>query len=146
MIEPMPFTFQGIGTSLYGQTDFRPDGTFVTTEFLVLFYVPIQPLRSLRVAFDPERNSGFGPYYQSTGYRIYENCSLNLKQVLSVYGFALFGISWAVLLFLIYTPLREKIGNDLTIGVLIFSVCIPAAIPLILRARSRRKSASKIGL
>lgn len=45
----MAFTFNGIGTKFYGKRDVGPDGSYVMTEWFVLIYLPIFPLRSLRV-------------------------------------------------------------------------------------------------
>jgi len=39
----------GIGTRYYGATDHRPDGSFVTTKWLLVFWMPVWPLCSLRV-------------------------------------------------------------------------------------------------
>src|ERR1700739_1215446 len=47
------FTLQGIGTTFYGQSDFRRDGTFITTEWLVFFFVPIIPIRSMPFPVGP---------------------------------------------------------------------------------------------
>jgi len=33
----MAFSFNGVGTMFYGQRDFRLDGTYVTTEWFVVF-------------------------------------------------------------------------------------------------------------
>jgi hypothetical protein len=32
-----------------GERDFRPDGSYITTEFFILFLFPVAPLRSYRV-------------------------------------------------------------------------------------------------
>jgi hypothetical protein len=44
----MAFTFNGIGTRYYG-TRWLPDGTHITTKWIVLIYVPLIPLGSVRV-------------------------------------------------------------------------------------------------
>ena len=45
----MPFNFNGIGTDYYDEYDFRPDGSYVTTEWASLFYLPLFPIRSVRL-------------------------------------------------------------------------------------------------
>jgi len=80
----MPFTFNGIGTINYGARDFRPDGSYVTTEWVVVAYVPIAPLRSRRI-----RPAGQGVYfvvYGSSNHYILEETGINGRQVLSIYG------------------------------------------------------------
>jgi len=43
------FTFNGFGTRLYGKSDFRADGSHLTTVWVTALYWPIFPLRSLRI-------------------------------------------------------------------------------------------------
>ncbi|SRR6266851_833954 len=45
----MPYTFNGCGTHYYGKQDKANDGSYVTTEWITLVYVPLIPLRSFRV-------------------------------------------------------------------------------------------------
>lgn len=47
----MPYAFNGIGTTFYGKRDFHADGSFLTTEWVCLLYLPIFPLQSLRVRY-----------------------------------------------------------------------------------------------
>lgn len=80
----MPFTINGIGTSNYGERDFRTDGSYVTTSWFVLVFVPIFPLKSQRIL--PTGNNKFYLVYYSQPYLILEKLPLNWTQVLSVYG------------------------------------------------------------
>lgn len=45
----MPFTINGIGTKFYGNRERGNDGSYVTTEWIVFAYLPVIPIRSLRV-------------------------------------------------------------------------------------------------
>lgn len=47
----MPDTFLGIGTKEYGRRDVEPDGSYVTTKFFVIFYLPVWPLETRRVRY-----------------------------------------------------------------------------------------------
>jgi hypothetical protein len=80
----MPFTLNGIGTTLYGARDFLPNGSYVTTEWLVFIYVPVLPLKSIRILSkgDPK----FYGVYRSSTYAVLERPRLNLRQVFSIYG------------------------------------------------------------
>jgi hypothetical protein len=62
----MPFTVNGIGTTYYGRRDIGPDGSYVTTEWLVFVYVPVIPIRSYRVV--PTSESTRAVVYNSRGY------------------------------------------------------------------------------
>lgn len=46
---PGLFTFNGIGTMLYGDRDSRPDGSKISTLFLTLLYIPVLALSAYRV-------------------------------------------------------------------------------------------------
>jgi hypothetical protein len=91
----MPFTFNGIGTTIYGARDFKPDGSYITTEWLVFVYVPVIPYRSMRIL--PNGKTTNAVVYRSTGYQILQKTGINFLQVLSVYAFfAVFiGSLWA---------------------------------------------------
>ena len=45
----MAFSFYGCGTALYGERDYHADRSYITTEWVVVFKIPLFPLRSLRV-------------------------------------------------------------------------------------------------
>jgi len=45
----MAYTLYGCGTTFRANTPLLPDGTFITTKWIVLFFVPIIPLGSYRV-------------------------------------------------------------------------------------------------
>jgi hypothetical protein len=45
----MPNTINGIGTTFYGQCEFKKDRSFITTKWFVLGFFPCIPLASLRV-------------------------------------------------------------------------------------------------
>ena len=81
----MPFTFNGIGTILYGARDFRPNGSHVATEWFALIYIPVLPLKSMRII--PAGNNKSYAFYNSSRYVILEKTKLNPRQVLSVYAF-----------------------------------------------------------
>jgi len=79
----MAFTLQGIGTTFYGQRDFREDGSYITTEWVVFLFIPVIPLRSLRVW--EQDSEAIGAIYSKTNYAVLEKSLPNWKQVLCVY-------------------------------------------------------------
>ena len=93
----MPFTFNGIGTTYYGKRDIYPDSSFVTTEWLVFVYLPLLPIRSLRVL--PTGQSTHIVVYNSQGYLTHP-VPLCWPQVRNVYAVAgviiaiIFGLFW----------------------------------------------------
>ena len=61
-------------------------GCYVTTEWFVFLFVPIIPLRSLRVRYLDE-DHGYLGIRTSTRYTVYEKTLPNWKQVLCTYAF-----------------------------------------------------------
>jgi hypothetical protein len=118
-------SLNGIGTTLVGKRDFRFDDSYITTQWIILFWLPIFPLRSLRVR--PSGRSGW-----TTHYTVYDETPPNIKQVLYTYGFAGFSIAWVLsgLMWLV----AEPHANDTKI-IWIWVVCayLPALIPFFMR-------------
>ncbi len=79
----MPFNFNGIGTTYYGQRDLLEDGSFVTTEWLILIYVPIIPLGSFRIV--PSGKSSNLLVYRSNQYLV-KQVPMNWRQVRNTYS------------------------------------------------------------
>lgn len=53
----MPTTLFGCSTALYGETDRRPDGSYVATTFICVFAIPLLPLASLRIMRDKKKDN-----------------------------------------------------------------------------------------
>jgi len=104
----MAYSFEGIGTTFYGQCDWRRDGSFCTTKWVVVFWIPLFPLTSHRLRRNWRPNErGFLGY--STGYYVIENLPIDFNQVLRTYMFAIFHLAWCPLSFWIcheYLPLE----------------------------------------
>jgi hypothetical protein len=79
----MAFVIHGIGTMLYGQRDYWPDGSYITTEWFVMLWVPIIPLCSKRIS-DIKTND-FAKYDASGGFYVYETMGVDYKQAQFVY-------------------------------------------------------------
>lgn len=133
----MPYAFIGTGTTFCGKRDFEPDGSFLTTEWVVIFCVPIFPIQSFRVRYlgpAPRRVPiGFG---SSESYAVSQRTTPNRKQVLCVYGFAMFFIAWmgATFGFVVL-----NIENPYVAPYLFFLSCLlPAPVPWLLRTRANR--------
>jgi hypothetical protein len=86
----MAFIIQGFGTAFVGQRDFEADGSYITTEWVLLFCLPVIPLRSLRVK---QPIHGGNPFVLTESYLVRRQLPLHRKQVFCVYGFlALFPV------------------------------------------------------
>lgn len=53
------FTLNGFGTTFVGECDYEPDGTYITTAWIVALWIPLIPLYSARVlSVEPTMLSG----------------------------------------------------------------------------------------
>jgi hypothetical protein len=142
-------TFHGIGTMLYGQRDYWPDGSFVTTEWAVLAWIPIFPTFSKRICY--ALTSRYSPFNPRT-YYVLETTAPNVKQVLCVYGW--FGS--IIVLFVIYEKflgvLTRILGDadrvaELWLLMLAAILVLPYAMRRLAKMRKKREwERAKLGL
>jgi hypothetical protein len=79
----MPCTVNGIGTTYYGRREPGTDGSYITTEWLVFFYLPIVPIGSFRVRPIKGSQSFFGFEIDKEYYAI--RVPLHWKQIGNIY-------------------------------------------------------------
>ena len=98
-------TFNGIGTKFYGATDHGSDGSYITTNWFVFFYLPIIPLESFRVI---EEGSTNYLIYNSQEYRALK-VELHKRQIVKTYAwtYGIIGLIAAISLFTNSSP-QEK--------------------------------------
>jgi hypothetical protein len=126
----MPSNVNGFGTKYYGQRDFRSDGSYLTTNFFCLAFVPVVPLHSVRVIPDP-KNSAMP--FSKNYYAILEKRWPHPLQVLSIYLWSAAAVSMGILFLWKIEPLLKKNGVSFTQGwveVVLGTVCV--AIPIFL--------------
>jgi hypothetical protein len=90
----MAFTLNGIGTTYYGKREGSSDGSYITTEWFVFLYLPLYPIRSLRII--PRGIYKNYIFYSSEGFYSYK-VPLNIKQIRNIY-LGTYGIIGAVIL------------------------------------------------
>lgn len=56
----MPRSINGTGTMYYGSALPEPDGSYIATEWITFFWLPILPLGSKRVWYQKEKRAYFG--------------------------------------------------------------------------------------
>ncbi len=85
----MAGSFAGWGSTFYGKRDFGMDESYLTTEWVIIFGIPIYPQRSFRVSSVVDHEGGYYVFYSrsKTTYAIYEEQKPFHKQVLFVYSF-----------------------------------------------------------
>ena len=136
----MAYTIHGVGTTFYGKRDFRADGTYLTTEWAVLFHLPMLPLRSLRV-----RDLGVGRLPSEPGlapaplYRVCESTRPNWKQVVCVYGYVAFIFYWVVFFASHFEDYTRGLDDKLRATLVILGFVWPAVIPGAMRLYGRHR-------
>ena len=138
----MSWSLNGCGTKFYGQRDYRADGSYITTEWIVGFYIPLVPLRSLRVRYQgpAERRVPIG-FGSADSFAVYEKTAPDWRQVLCTYG--LIGLPVGGLIFVInigarYFPDGLE-GHPIAFGALAVVVSVPFLIPHFLRYRAKKR-------
>lgn len=128
----------GYGTVFCGKRDFRADGTYLTTEWFMLSFVPVVPLRSWRVRDGDNTHTGKLVFYSySQQYFIIEKRKLSLKQVLSVY-------MWFGAAIVVWGPIRafieEQVAPTHNLAVLLTIILFGtlALIPVLLRNNAKK--------
>jgi len=137
----MAFSFNGVGTMFYGQRDFRLDGTYVTTEWFVVFAFPVIPLRSLRVRYQgPGEHRWYLGFGSSDSYAVFEKSIPNWKQVLCTYGYVALLVGW--IYFVVSSALSiypHAIGTVSSLWIVFMACMIPVPTPWILRHYAQKK-------
>jgi hypothetical protein len=75
-------TLNGFGTALYGNRNEQSDASFIKTKWIVLFWIPLIPLRSFRVRYIGHGSSFLG---WSWKYLILDEFRPDIRQVINTY-------------------------------------------------------------
>ena len=127
-------SFNGLGTAFYGECDFQPNGSYVTTCWFIIAFLPIIPLYSARIF---SADSGFF----STNYQ-YEKLPINWLQVLRIWLFVIRAHCGVFVLFVfvdaygILKGYEKSVFAAYVIGVLM--------VPYLLRRTARERAANQI--
>ena len=137
----MPSSVNGFGTKYYGQRDFRPDGSYITTNFFCLAFVPVIPLHSVRVIPDPKNS--WMPFSKNY-YAILEKRWPNPLQVLSIYLWSAAAVAMGILFFWKIAPFLKDEAPGLMASWLepfLFAICvaIPVGAGVVLRNLLRKR-------
>ena len=133
----MAFTIHGIGTMVYGERDYWPDGSFVTTEWFVVALVPLVPLCSKRISYT--KNSDYSTY-DMAGYYVYETLGVDRRQALFVYLWVASVLAPLIVWANFQEPLSRLAGNeDWAAAGCLACFAIALVFPYLLRRAVRRR-------
>jgi hypothetical protein len=121
----------------YGERDYRPDDSFVTTQFFAVGYLPLFPIISRRISYT--RNSDYSNY-DPDGYFVCEMLPLDRRQVLFVYGW--FAAIIAPLL--VWATFEDALANffgddDIAAGLCLVCSAVAFVFPYFLRRWAKRR-------
>ena len=128
----MPKTVNGIGTTYLGSSNRQPDGSFVTTEWFVLFSVPIIPLKSQRVKYLSAHHGWSG---STNMYSILGPAPLDSKLVLTAYAWIVIPLilmSILILLLNIFIPNGSSGYTSILTTIMLVMVIAPLIFWLII--------------
>ncbi len=126
----MPYRINGCGTGFYGRHEPAADGSYMTTNFFCVCYLPILPLCSYRVI--PNPGNSWLPFSKNYDV-VLEKRWPNPKQVISIYLWA--GLTgWAALYYFVeLDPLLGTASRTWGVPFFVLSVAIPFFGGLLLR-------------
>ncbi|ATZ28964.1 hypothetical protein ACFZBM_39125 [Streptomyces lavendulae] len=80
-------TWNGIGTKYLGFSHRRPDGSHHATEWFVISYMPVVPLRRYRLVVGPTEYApgAVGGSTSTTAYRVLGRSTVRVRDVLATY-------------------------------------------------------------
>ena len=139
----MAVTVSLLGTHFYGQRDFHRDGSYLTTEWRTVLYLPLVPIGSCRAVpnWPAHRRELLAPVASSLDDDCdFLPCTRSARQVLCVYGFVMLMAIWLFFLFRFVAP--GILGwLDFLIGIplLILLALLPLPLPWFLRYAARQK-------
>ena len=136
----MSFAFHGIGTMRYGKRDYWPDGSFVTTEWFVLAFIPLLPTNSKRIAYTTD--NPLATYDAGGGYFVYELLPLDRRQVTFVYlwflGFIAPFVIWGAIESTLTIRSRDWVG-DFFLAFWVGWCLLPYFVQRIIKRRNARR-------
>ena len=137
----MSFVFHGIGTTTYGQRDYWPDGSFITTEWFVIGWVPIVPLGSQRVSYTPSNPRA--TFDQRSRFYVYETFDVDWRQALSVYLWSVFAFGPVIVWIVFEDTISKRLGDqgrDWAAGLCLVLMALACVFPYLLRRRVKRRN------
>ena len=135
----MAYTLNGMGTAFYGQRDFQTNGTFITTEWIAIFYLPLIPIRSLRVKYQGQSKHKWYFFGYASDYTVYTKSRPNWKQVLSTYGYLCFMALWIYAVWKIGNANFNLLSTDFNVLLLLIVMALPLPMPHMLRRIAKKR-------
>jgi hypothetical protein len=138
----MPTSLEGNGFNLLGCRDLQPDGSYVTTKFFCILYIPLVPVSSWRVL--PVHGRVSLPFLRRKFVRVAKQ-PLHWRQVFSVYLAAAAVVGYGACFFVFALPFLRSHSNliqgDWSV---IFAFCFWMSVPLLLVREMRKRAFERV--
>lgn len=95
---------------LYGERDYWPDGSFVTTEWFVVAWVPLIPICSKRVSYNPD--NPYACFDAGAGVYVYETLGVDRRQAAYTYLWIMCAIAPLVIWAEYQDALSKFVGDE----------------------------------
>ena len=115
----MAASFRGFGTKYFGEADIRLDGSFVTTEFLILLHLPVAPLKSFRLK---RLSRGTDLIIKSETFAIVEKLPIQWLQVVRIYLLIICMGGWVIAALWILDQGPDRMGRASVLGAIFIMV------------------------
>ncbi len=130
-----------IGPALHGRRDFFPDGSFITTEWFAVVWIPLIPVCSKRVSAE---QTSMNAVRDPSGWYVHDVTSPNLKQVLCVYAWCASMIAAIFLGARFQDALSEALGDeDEASALCLLALAVIGSLPYVLRRLAKRRKAKE---
>jgi hypothetical protein len=103
----MANSFNGIGSTFYGQSDFEQDGSFVTTKWFIVGFFPVFPLGSARLRYLD--STGIPFLSRESSFDMVEDLPIQWLQVLKTWIYTIFIIALTTTLLKSNAPVVVKL-------------------------------------
>ena len=137
--------WNGIGTTYLGFSRRLPDGGHHATQWFVVMYMPIVPLRRYRLLVG---RTTYGTSVSTTEYRVLERGALRPAEVLVTYGVwwifgpAVLALPWLLMAGLIHLGVIDNTTGTasswLTVAMVLVGLAWMVAAPMTISTRARR--------
>ena len=119
----MAFSINGFGTTFYGKAAREPDGSFITTKWLIFSYLPIIPLASMRLRY-ASQDEGF--FSTGTNYHVIMDYPLDILQVIRTWAYV-------ALLFTVMLRLEPESKSHSDLWRLVATILLPHVLRMLAR-------------
>jgi len=131
------FLVHGIGRTAYGERDYWPDGSFITTEWFVVAWIPFIPICSKRISYT--QSSDYAVYDPGGDYYVIKTMGVDRKQSLFIYLWCAAALLPLILLNSLGDVVAQLAGNQQrATGLCLAALAVILAFPYFIRRWAKR--------